>query len=111
MTVLHEYVYDSVGFEIAFLLSMVGAVLVASMLGVSLSRNIPKRTKIIMALLSVTITLGVVYSIIKIPPSMSVTRYKVKMEEKVDLNEFLSQYKIIETEGDIIVVEQIRHGE
>ena len=111
MTVLHEYVYDTVGFEIAFLVSVVGAVLVGSMLGVLLSPNTSKRTKTIMALLSVIITLGVVCSIIKIPSSMSVTRYKIKMEEKVDLNEFLMKYKIVETEGDIIVVEQVEHGE
>ena len=48
---------------------------------------------------------------IELPKSTTTTRYKIKMEEKVDLNEFLMQYKIVETEGDIIVVEQVVRGE
>ena len=111
MTVLHEYTYHGDADSLIFLIVMVGIVLIAFMLAKWAVYDLPTYGKVVISILTAAISFGVVYAIIKLPQVMTTTRYKVTLEEKVDLNEFLKQYKIVEAEGDIIVIEQIEQGE
>jgi uncharacterized membrane protein len=111
MTVLYEYKYNGGADALIFLMVVISAMLIGSMLARWVVNDLPTYEKTIISILTAVISFGMVYGIIKLPQVMATTRYKVKMEEKVDLNEFLMQYKIVETEGDIIVVEQVEHGE
>lgn len=111
MTVLHEYTYGDGADSLIFLIVMVGIVLIAFMLAKWATYDPPTYAKVVISMLTAIISFGMVYAIIKLPQVMTTTRYKVTLEEEVDLNEFLKQYRIVGTEGDIIVIEQIEHGE
>lgn len=111
MTVLHGYTYGGGSGVLIFLIIIAGATLVASMLTKWAVDDLSVYEKVFISVMIAMISFGVVYAIIKLPKAMATTRYKVTLEEKVDLNEFLKQYKIVEAEGDIIVIEQIGHGE
>ena len=111
MTVLYEYTYGGGSGVLIFLIIIAGATLVASMLAKWAVDDLPVYEKVFILAMIATISFGVVYAIIKLPQAMETTRYKVTLEENVDLNEFLKQYRIVKTEGEIIIVEQIEHGE
>ena len=111
MTVLHGYTYGGGSGVLIFLIIIAGVTFVASMLAKWSVYNLPAYEKVFILLMIATIAFGVVYAIIKLPQAMETTRYKVTLEENVDLNEFLKQYRIIEMEGEILVIEQIGHGE
>jgi hypothetical protein len=111
MTVLYEYAYGGNAGALIFLIVLISAILIAFMLAKWLVDDLPTYAKVVISTLTAIISFGMVYAIIKLPQVMTTTRYKVTLDEKVDLNEFLAQYKIVETEGDIIVIEQVEHGE
>ena len=110
MTVLHQYTYTGDTVKILVMSYMLAAcfLFLLWMWFDSLKKTWAKA--VVAAIIGFVAVFDVML-FIEIPKSATTTRYKVKMEEKVDLNEFLMQYKIIETEGDIIVVEQVEHGE
>ena len=111
MTVLYEYTYSGDADVLIFLIVIISAVLVAVMLSKWAVDDLPTYAKVVISILTAAISFGVVYAIIKLPQAMTTTRYKVTLEENVDLNEFLKQYRIVETEGEIIIIEQVEHGE
>ena len=111
MTVLYEYTYDGGADGLISLIAPIGAILLALMFSRWILNEIPMYEKIIISVLSFAISFGMVYGIIKLPQVMSTTRYKVKMEDEINMSDFLKNYKIIDTEGDIVVIEQIDHGE
>ena len=111
MTVLYEYTYSGDADVLIFLIVIISAVLVAFMLSKWAVDDLPTYAKVVISILTAAISFGVVYAIIKLPQAMATTRYKVTLEENVDLNEFLKQYRIVKTEGEIIIIEQIEHGE
>ena len=110
MTVLYEYTYwgNASGSMLTLLIALVAALLVLWEAYTSVHKKWLKI--IIVSFMSFIVTLDVFF-IFKMPELAKTTRYKIKMEEKVDLNEFLVQYKIVETEGEIIIIEQVEHGE
>lgn len=110
MTVLYEYTYwgNASGAMLTLLIAL-GATLFILWEGYASVHK--KWLKIIIVAFASFITTLDVFFIFKMPDLAKTTRYKIKVEDKVDLNEFLMQYKIVETEGDIIVVEQVEHGE
>ena len=111
MTVLYEYTYGGDADALIFLIVIISTVLVAFMLEKWAVDDLPTYAKVVISILTAAISFGVVYAIIKLPQAMTTTRYKVTLEENVDLNEFLKQYRIVETEGEIIIIEQVEHGE
>ena len=111
MTVLYEYTYAGDADALIFLIVITGAVLIAFMLADWVINNPPVYAKVAIWILTGIVSFIMIYAIIDLPQTMETTRYKVTLEENVDLNEFLKQYKIIETEGEIITIEQIEHGE
>ena len=111
MTVLHEYTYGGDADSLIFLIVMVGIVLIVFMWAKWAVYDLPTYGKVIISILTAVTLFGMVYAFINLPRLMTTTRYKVTLEEKVDLNEFLKQYRVVETEGDIIVIEQIEQGE
>ena len=111
MTVLYEYTYGGDADSLIFLIVITSAVLVAFMLSKWAVDDLPTYAKVVVSILTAAISFGAVYAIIKLPQVMTTTRYKVTLEENVDLNEFLKQYRIVKTEGEIIIIEQIEHGE
>lgn len=111
MTVLYEYPYSRGADALIFLVVIISTALIAFMLSKWAVDDLSTYAKVVISMLTAIISFGMVYAIIKLPQVMTTTRYKVTLDEKVDLNEFLMQYKIVETEGDIIVIEQIEHGE
>lgn len=111
MTVLYEYTYSGDADVLIFLIVITSAVLVAFMLTKWAVYNPPTYAKAVISILTAAISLVAVYAIIKLPQAMTTTRYKVTLEENVDLNEFLKRYRIVKTEGEIIIIEQIEHGE
>ena len=111
MTVLYEYTYSGDADVLVFLIVIISTVLVAFMLAKWAVDDLPTYAKVVISILTAAISFGTVYAIIKLPQAMTTTRYKVTLEENVDLNEFLKQYRIVETEGEIIIIEQIKHGE
>ena len=111
MTVLYEYTYSGGADALIFLIVITSAVLVAFMLAKWAVYDLQTYAKVVISILTAAISFGAVYAIIKLPQAMTTTRYKVTLEENVDLNEFLMQYKIVETEGEIIIIEQVEHGE
>ena len=111
MTVLHEYTYGGDADFLIFLIVTVGIVLIAFMSAKWSVYGLPTYGKVVISILTAVTLFGMVYAFINLPQLMATTRYKVMLEEKVDLNEFLRQYRIVETEGDIIVIEQIEQGE
>ena len=111
MTVLYEYTYSGDADVLIFLIVITSAVLVAFMLTKWAVYDLPTYAKAVISILTAAISLGAVYAIIKLPQAMTTTRYKVTLEENVDLNEFLKQYRIVKTEGEIIIIEQIERGE
>lgn len=111
MTVLHGYTYGGGSGVLIFLIIIAGVTFIASMLAKWSVYNLPAYEKVFILVMIATISFGVIYAIIKLPQAMETTRYKVTLEEKVDLNEFLKQYRIVETEGEIIIIEQVERGE
>ena len=111
MTVLHGYTYGGGSGVLIFLIIIAGVTFVASMLAKWAVYDLTMYEKVFILLMIATIAFGVVYAIIKLPQAMETTRYKVTLEENVDLNEFLKQYRIVGTEGEIIIIEQIERGE
>lgn len=111
MTVLYEYPYSGGADALIFLVCIIGSTLMAFMLARWLIHNPPTYEKVVISILTAAILFGMAYVIINPPQAMTTTRYKVTLEEEVDLKEFLKQYRIVETEGDIVVIEQIEHGE
>ena len=111
MTVLYEYTYSGAADGLILLIIIAGATFIASMLARWAVDDLPTYEKVIISILTAAISFGAVYAIIKLPQAMATTRYKVTLEENVDLNEFLKQYRIVKTEGEIIIIEQIEHDE
>ena len=111
MTVLHEYTYNNGADALIFLVVAIGIALLAGMLTRWAIYDLLTYEKAAISILTAVISFGMVYAIIKLPQAMATTRYKVTLEENVDLNEFLKQYRIVKTEGEIIIIEQIEHGE
>lgn len=111
MTVLYEYTYSGGADALIFLIVITSALLVAFMLAKWTVYDLQTYAKVVISILTAAISFGAVYAIIKLPQVMTTTRYKVTLEENVDLNEFLKQYRIVKTEGEIIIIEQIEHGE
>ena len=111
MTVLYEYTYSGDADALIFLIVTVSIALIAFMLARWAVCDLPTYEKVAISILTAVISFGMVYAIIKLPQAMTTTRYKVTLEENVDLNEFLRQYRIVETEGEIIIIEQVEHGE
>lgn len=111
MTVLYEYAYGGNADALICIVFIISTALIAFMLSKWAVDDLSTYAKVVISMLTAIISFGMVYAIIKLPQVMTTTRYKVTLEEEVDLNEFLKQYRIVETEGDIIVIEQIEHGE
>lgn len=109
MTVLHQYTYTGDTIDILVKLFILAAWLLFLLWMWFDSAEKTWEKAVITAIMGF-VFMFVVMLFIKVSKSTT-TRYKIKMEEKVDLNEFLMQYKIVGTEGDIIVIEQIEQGE
>lgn len=110
MTVLYEYTYTGDTVDIMVKLFILAACFLF-LLWMWFDSVKKTWVKAIVAAIIGFVAVVDVMLFIELPKSTTTTRYKVKMEDKVDLNEFLMQYKIVETEGDIIVVEQIEQDE
>lgn len=110
MTVLHQYTYTGDTVDIMVKLFILAACFLF-LLWIWFNSVKKIWAKAIVAAIIGFVAVIDVMLFIELPKLTTTTRYKIKMEEKVDLNEFLMQYKIVETEGDIIVVEQVVRGE
>lgn len=106
VTILDTFI-DSYRPDWAILIGLLGGIIMIIMGSVSsyIWTDTSKRTKIILLIVSVISIVCVVVCLLT--PKISITYYRVIVDNTVNMNEFFQTYEFIRTEGFIYVVKLI----
>lgn len=106
VTILNSYEYltndaNIIGSILLFIVFLADSIVIFITLLKHRSRGFGMEYFILIALVALTITVGVL-----IPEEKYETRYQVTVDDSVSMNEFQNKYEIIEVEGKIYTVKE-----